>query len=86
MDVPIESLYQNLNLTDQEDDIFHMDDQELGAMVARTDKCLVLRILTDKYYNTQAFWHTMKRAWKLPQEVRFRDLGGQISLAKFTCI
>lgn len=55
MDVSLKSLYQNLTLTDQEDATIHMDEQQLEDMIVRTDKCLVLRLLTGKHYNIQAF-------------------------------
>lgn len=66
MDALIESLYQNLTLIDQEDDTIHMEGQQFKEMTVWTGKCLVLRLLKNKYYNIQAFWKTMRRAWRLP--------------------
>lgn len=63
-----------------------MDGQPFGDMAVRTGRCLVLLLLTDKPYNIQAFWHTMRRAWKLTQPLKFQDLRGNISLVEFKSI
>lgn len=60
-----------------------MDGRLLEDIVVQTGKCLVLRLLTKKHYNLQAFWQTMRITWRLSQRVKFRDLGKHISLVEF---
>lgn len=63
-----------------------MDGQQLRNMAVQTRRYLVLRLLIDKSYNIQVFWHKLRRAWRHTQPLKFWDLDENIPLAKFTSI
>lgn len=84
MDDSIEDLYKRLTLTDLEQEPILLDAQDKGTQVWKFENNLMVRLLAEKPYNKEAFWFTMKRAWKLVHPVKFRDLGGQVSLVEFS--
>lgn len=84
MDDSIEDLYKRLMLTDLEEELIFLDAQDRGPQVWKSKNGFLVRLLTEKPYNREAFWFTMKRAWKLVHPIKFRDLGGLMSLVELS--
>lgn len=45
--------------------------------------CLLVKLLTSKYYNQEAFKATMWLVWRLVKPLRFHDTGEGLMMAEF---
>lgn len=80
----LEALYKRLTLTKQEEDTILVDAHKVDSMIQKTERCLVLWLFIEKTYNREAFWHIMRRVWKLVQAIKFWEMGGQVTLVEFS--
>lgn len=52
-------------------------------MISRGNDCLLVELLTKRYYNCEAFKRTMKKIWLPVKAMRFRELESEILMAEF---
>ncbi|XP_042964598.1 uncharacterized protein LOC122298810 [Carya illinoinensis] len=83
MGVNLEEMYKNLSLTEAESEEIIVDVGKLQDAVLSRGKCLVVKLLTHRHYNREAFKHTMRRAWRPVRGIKFRDLNSSIMLIEF---
>lgn len=53
------------------------------VLLSRGKNCLLVELLSKKYFNREAFKATMQRVWKPIHTVKFYELGDGIMLAEF---
>lgn len=76
-------MYQNLSLFEKERGELVVEPQDNESTVARRDKCLVVSLLIEKYYNRDAFKNTMRKIWQPVQKLVFKELGSKLLLVEF---
>lgn len=79
----LEIMYQNLSHFERERGELVVEPQYIESTVARRDKCLVVSLLTKKYYNCDVLKNTMWKIWQPVCKLAFKELGSKLLLAKF---
>ncbi|XP_040998212.1 uncharacterized protein LOC121244266 [Juglans microcarpa x Juglans regia] len=83
MDDSIQDLYQRLSLTKKESEEIVVVPEQLQDSIIGGDKCLIMKLFTDKHYNKDVFKSTMRKALRLTMGVRFRDLSSTLMFVEF---
>ncbi|XP_042952131.1 uncharacterized protein LOC122289219 [Carya illinoinensis] len=79
----LESLCQHLSLSEKESCEIHVDSTVLEPNIARGERCLLMTLLTDRYYNREALKSMMKKVWQPIHKVSFKELGSKLILVEF---
>ncbi|XP_041001563.1 uncharacterized protein LOC121247253 [Juglans microcarpa x Juglans regia] len=83
MDVDIESLYANLLLSEKECEDAAVDVHQVENVLARGEHCLLIKLLTRKHYNHEAFKQTMRKIWRPVRSMKYCDLSPVFTLVEF---
>ncbi|XP_042939330.1 uncharacterized protein LOC122274350 [Carya illinoinensis] len=73
----------NLNLTEEEQQEFHLQEDAVMATKLRGNHCLLAMVFNDRYANSEAFKSTMSKVWNIEGWLSFRDLGSNKFLLEF---
>ncbi|XP_035547260.1 uncharacterized protein LOC118348857 [Juglans regia] len=79
----LEFLCQHLSLSEKEKGEIHVESSLLESNIARGERCLVMSLLIDRYYNREALKNTMRKVWQPACKVRFKNLGSNLFLVEF---
>lgn len=79
----LEYLCQHFSLSKKEMGEIRVDSTLLESNIARGERCLVMSLLADRYYNHEALKNTMRKVWQPTQNVSFKDLGSKLLLVEF---
>ncbi|XP_035547259.1 uncharacterized protein LOC118348856 [Juglans regia] len=79
----LEFLYQHLSLSEKEKGEIHVESSLLESNITRGERCLVMSLLTDRYYNREALKNMMRKVWQPACKVPFKDLGSNLFLVEF---
>lgn len=79
----MEVICERLSLTDLEQEEIHVDLSSVEEVISRGNDCLLVELLTKRYYNCEAFKRTMKKIWLPVKAMRFRELETEILMAEF---
>lgn len=72
-----------MSLSENEEDEIVVESNIIEPTIARGGKCLIISVLTGRYYNRDAFKNTMKKVWQLVMQVTFKELGSKLLLVEF---
>lgn len=75
---------RKLTSTKQEGEEFHKETEVLNDHVTLNKNWLLVKLITDRPFNKDAFKITMCRAWKPIHPMVFRELGNLVFMAEFT--
>ncbi|XP_042973000.1 uncharacterized protein LOC122304802 [Carya illinoinensis] len=76
-------LYIKLSFTAKESAGVVVETGRLEDVRAQGEKSLMVRLLTERYFNREAFKQTMQRIWRPTKSVKFRDLTLGMMLVEF---
>lgn len=79
----VDTLCECLKTTDLENEELQVELGLVDKVVEKGKKCLVVKLLTRKYFNWEAFKMTMKKVWHPTKSLRFSDMGESLMMAKF---
>ncbi|XP_041003994.1 uncharacterized protein LOC121249349 [Juglans microcarpa x Juglans regia] len=79
----LEFLCQHLSLSEKEKGEIHVESTLLKSNIARGECCLVMSLLTNRYYNREALKNTMRKVWQPVYKVSIKDLGSKLFLVEF---
>lgn len=71
----MDQLYARLQTMDLENEELVVDNNSVPKVENRVKKCHLLKLLTTKYYNREAFRATMRQVWRSVKAIRFYDMG-----------
>lgn len=83
MDNNMENLCECLKMTELKKEKIIMELSSIGEVVDRGKTCLLIKLLTKKHFNKEAFKATMKIVWRLTKSVCFHEMGAGLMLAEF---
>lgn len=84
MEENIEELYKKLFLMEQEDEELLADVRKLLNERLKNGLCLLVRVLTERPYNKEAFKTTVKRPCRYIKSLLFCDLSPSIMFVEFS--
>lgn len=74
---------EQLKTMDLENETLMVDCSSVADLENRGKKCLLVKLLTPKYYNREAFETTMRRVWRPVRSLRFYDMGEGLMMVEF---
>ncbi|XP_042942846.1 uncharacterized protein LOC122277028 [Carya illinoinensis] len=83
MEEELRALYEKLSLTAEESAGVVVETERLEDVRVRGEKSLMVRLLTERYFNREAFKQTMRRVWRPTKNIKFRDLTQGLMLVEF---
>lgn len=79
----LSNLYEGLRLTEEEKQEVLVPGEEVLLSIEKSKKCLAVLVVADKEVNRGAFQSTISKAWKVDDQVSFKDLDFNRSLVEF---
>lgn len=79
----MDHIYEWLKTMDLENEKLVVDCSSVVDVENRGKKCLLVKLLTPKYYNCEAFETTMRHVWRLVRSLRFYDMGEGLMMVEF---
>lgn len=79
----MENLCERLMATDLENEEIWVDLGTVDEVVNKGKNCLLVKLLTNKYFNREAFKYTMHRVRKPVKAIQFHEIGVGIMMAEF---
>lgn len=83
MDEGVAHLCEQLRLMELENEETHIELSSVEEVVNRSKNCLLVKLLSTKYYNREAFKVTMKKVWCPTQALRFSEIRDNLMMAEF---
>lgn len=83
MDDSVDTLCEQLKLTKLKKEEIVVELNEVKEVVNRGKNCLLVKLLTRKYFNKQAFKSTMKKLWRPTKSLHFSKMGAGLMIAEF---
>ncbi|XP_042972923.1 uncharacterized protein At4g02000-like [Carya illinoinensis] len=83
MEEELRALYAKLSLTEEESAGVVVETERLEDVRVRGEKSLMVRLLTERYFNRDAFKQTMRWVWRPMKNIKFRDLAEGLMLVEF---
>lgn len=77
------SICKRLETTDLEKEELVVDINSVAEVMDRGNTCLLVKLLTSKYFNREAFKATMRRVWCPANPVHFHDMGEGLLMTEF---
>lgn len=74
---------ERLLYTDLEKEEIQVVLSSMDEVVNRGKNCLLIKLLSNRYYNREVFKATMKKVWKSIKTIRFYVMGAGLMMAKF---
>lgn len=72
-----------LKTTELENEEIVVDFSSVDEVVNRGKTCLLIKLLTTKYYNCEAFKNTMRKVWRPVKALQFYEMGGGLMMVEF---
>ncbi|CAI9784834.1 unnamed protein product [Fraxinus pennsylvanica] len=73
---------EQLSLIEQEEDVLVLEEEEV-ITPHQSEKRLLLKLLSSKYFNKEAFKNSIKRVWHPNKALSIRDISTNLFLAEF---
>lgn len=83
MDNRMDNICKQLQSTDLENEEILVDFNSVAKVMDRGKMCLLMKLLTSKYYNREPFEAAMRRVWHPVKPLRFHDTREGLMIAKF---
>lgn len=79
----VDTLCECLSWTDLEQEEIVVTPNSIEEVWIRGKNCLLVKLLSMKYFNRKAYKATMKNVWKPIKPLRFHEMGAGMMLAEF---
>lgn len=79
----VDSFCEQLKWTKLERKEVVVEPSSMTEVLTRGRNCLLVKVLSCKYFNQKAFKTTMKRVWKPTKPLRFYEMGAGLIMAEF---
>lgn len=79
----VNQLCNRLQATELENKEIIVELESVEEVINRGKKCLLVKLLTNKYYNREAFKSTMKKIWRPVKPLCLSEIGDGLMMAEF---
>lgn len=79
----VNHLYNKLKTTELENEEIVVKLKPVEKVMSRGKNCMLVRLLSSKYYNREAFKSTMKKIWHPVKPLQFFELGEGLLMVEF---
>lgn len=79
----LDNICERLKITDLENEEIVVEFSLVAEVVDSGKNCLLLKLLTSKFYNCETFKATMRNMWRSTKSICFHDMGEGLLIAEF---
>lgn len=83
LELEMDNLRKRPLATDLEQEKISIDPIAVEDVLVWGKNCLLVKLLSTKYYNREAFKVTMNRVWRPSKTLKFVEMGEEMSMAEF---
>ncbi|KAG7964093.1 hypothetical protein I3843_09G150700 [Carya illinoinensis] len=79
----LSKLWEGLKLTDNEEAMVKLEEQDVLAAAQRGINCLLAMVICERNFNKEAFRSTMPQVWKTERGITFTEVGDHTFIIEF---
>jgi hypothetical protein len=83
MEEDLSRRWENLSLTEAEDDVMEIREEKMEGMVRRGTSCLIGKLISDRYVSKEVIRSSLRRGLKLSGRITFKVVGENLFLIEF---